>query len=99
LVAGRVPGDQPTSPASTYVCKRCGGGQQLGHGVLVPVAEEIVRMAQCDAQHVGEIADVEGSTAASNDNRPLERQRTEAAPRDSSIRAQDGMSRQTELPT
>ena len=34
------------------VCERCGAGEQLGKGQLVPVAPEIVEMARCDAQRV-----------------------------------------------
>ncbi len=35
------------------VCEDCGKGRQTGHGVDVAVAPEVVEMAKCDAQNVG----------------------------------------------
>jgi hypothetical protein len=35
------------------VCPSCGSGQQQASGELVPVAAEVVAMAQCDGQHLG----------------------------------------------
>jgi hypothetical protein len=46
---------------SLCVCPECGRGAQLAAGELVPVAPEIVDMAQCDGQHLGAIG------AATND--------------------------------
>jgi hypothetical protein len=37
------------------VCPSCGSGQQQASGELVPIAAEVVAMAQCDGQHVGSI--------------------------------------------
>ncbi len=34
------------------VCERCGAAEQLGKGQAVPVAREVVAMAECDAQRV-----------------------------------------------
>jgi 5-methylcytosine-specific restriction endonuclease McrA len=35
------------------VCPSCGCGRQQANGELVPVAAEVVAMAQCDGQHLG----------------------------------------------
>jgi hypothetical protein len=37
------------------VCARCGQGYQHGHGELVAVGPEVVEMAQCDAQDIGDV--------------------------------------------
>src|SRR6185369_5623961 len=37
------------------VCAECGHGQQLANGELVAVGDEVVRMAQCDSQHLDRI--------------------------------------------
>jgi 5-methylcytosine-specific restriction endonuclease McrA len=34
------------------VCERCGSGEQEGHGRLVPIDEQVVERAECDAQRV-----------------------------------------------
>jgi len=36
-----------------HVCSECGNGRQQAAGELVPVGPDVVRRAQCDAQHVG----------------------------------------------
>jgi 5-methylcytosine-specific restriction endonuclease McrA len=36
------------------VCDECGRGRQQGRGELIEVGADIVEMAQCDAQHVGD---------------------------------------------
>jgi len=60
------------------VCPDCGNGRQQAAGELVPVCPEVVRMAQCDAQHIGLIADpIPGPRSAlANDPEPDERTST-----------------------
>ena len=36
------------------VCPECERGQQQGGGEMIDVGSEIVEMAQCDAQHIGD---------------------------------------------
>jgi hypothetical protein len=38
------------------VCPECGNGQQQAAGGLVPVNPDVIRMAHCDAQHIGRVA-------------------------------------------
>jgi len=37
------------------VCEDCGRGRQQARGELVEVSREVVEMATCDAQHIGEV--------------------------------------------
>ena len=37
------------------VCKECGSGAQLGAGQVIPLSPELVAMARCDGQQLGEI--------------------------------------------
>jgi 5-methylcytosine-specific restriction endonuclease McrA len=50
------------------VCPECGSGQQQAAGGLVPVDPDVIRMARCDAQHIGQTADP--SSAPANDLEP-----------------------------
>jgi len=50
------------------VCPECSNGQQHANGGLVPVGPDVIRMACCDAQHIGHIAD--RSSAPANDLEP-----------------------------
>jgi hypothetical protein len=51
------PGDEGRAPyqVSLTVCDGCGRGEQLGGGEPVPVGAEVVAMAECDAQHIGQL--------------------------------------------
>jgi hypothetical protein len=51
------PGDEGRASyqVSLTVCSACGRGEQLGGGELVPVGDELVAMAECDGQHVGQL--------------------------------------------
>ena len=50
------PGDGRASyQISLHVCGACGAGAQSAAGELVPVDAAVVDMAQCDAQHLGEL--------------------------------------------
>jgi hypothetical protein len=53
------------------VCPECGNGQQQAAGGLVPVDPDVIRMAHCDAQHIGSVADP--SPAPANDLEPDDR--------------------------
>jgi len=53
------------------VCPECGSGQQHANGGLVPVDPDVIRMACCDAQHIGPIA--ERSSVPANDLKPDDR--------------------------
>ena len=48
------------------VCEHCGSGRQQACGELIDVADEVVEMAACDAQHVGETDTHLGTHAACN---------------------------------
>jgi len=39
------------------VCPECGNGRQQASGGLVPVDPDVIRMAHCDAQHIGSMPD------------------------------------------
>jgi hypothetical protein len=52
------------------VCTECNGAQQHAAGGLVPVGPELLRMAQCDAQHVPSMP--EAGPLPANDLRPHE---------------------------
>ncbi|MEO8180856.1 MAG: hypothetical protein ABI895_18645 [Deltaproteobacteria bacterium] len=54
------------------VCPDCGNGRQQAKGGLVPVGPDVIRMAQCDAQHISLSADP--SPAPANDLEPDDRQ-------------------------
>ena len=54
-----------------HVCPECGRRQQQSAGGLVPVDPDVIRMAHCDAQHIGPIADT--SPAPANDLQPEDR--------------------------
>jgi len=51
------PGDEGRASyqIAMTVCERCSAGTQQGKGEAIPVAPEIVEMAQCDAQRVGAV--------------------------------------------
>jgi hypothetical protein len=51
------PGDEGRASyqVSLTVCSACGRGDQLGGGELVPVGDEVVTMAECDGQHIGQL--------------------------------------------
>jgi HNH endonuclease len=55
VVAG--PGDdgRASYQVSLTVCAACGSAGQQAGGELVPVGAEIVAMAECDAQHLGQL--------------------------------------------
>jgi 5-methylcytosine-specific restriction endonuclease McrA len=50
------PTDEGRAPyqIALTLCDECGRGRQQGRGELIDVGSEIVEMAQCDAQHVGD---------------------------------------------
>jgi len=52
------------------VCPECGNARQHAAGGLVPVGPELIRMAHCDAQHLGSLA--EPSPPPANDLQPHE---------------------------
>ena len=106
------------------VCPECDSGRQQAAGGLVPVDPGVIRMAHCDAQHIGSLpgpsAMPDASSAPANDLEPDESRGDDPetsdpanaapdAPVGASTRgsscsldhqnAQDGMSRQAELPT
>ena len=56
---------------SLHVCPECGSGRQQSKGELVPVGPEVIRMAHCDAQHLGPLAEPRAQPA--NDFQPHER--------------------------
>ncbi|MEO8180605.1 MAG: hypothetical protein ABI895_17355 [Deltaproteobacteria bacterium] len=56
---------------SLHVCPECGNGRQQSKGELVPVGPDVTRMAHCDAQHLGPIAEQQAQSA--NDFQPHER--------------------------
>ncbi len=51
------PGDdgRASYQVSLTVCAACGSASQASAGELVPVSAEIVAMAECDAQHLGQL--------------------------------------------
>jgi hypothetical protein len=51
------PGDEGRASyqVSLTVCSACGRGEQLGGGELVPIGDEVVAMAECDRQHIGQL--------------------------------------------
>jgi HNH endonuclease len=51
-----------------HVCPECGNGRQQATGGLVPVGPDVTRMARCDAQHIGPLAD--RSATPANDLQP-----------------------------
>ncbi|HEU4577116.1 MAG TPA: HNH endonuclease [Polyangiaceae bacterium] len=55
-ISGPVPGARDEGRSSYQiaisVCPECGSGRQLANGQLVPIAPEIVAMAECDAQRL-----------------------------------------------
>jgi hypothetical protein len=55
ILAG--PGDEGRASyqVSLTICSACGRGDQLGGGELVPVGDEVVAMAKCDGQHIGQL--------------------------------------------
>ena len=53
---------------SLSVCPECSAGRQQSAGGLVPVGPDVIRMAHCDAQHLGLIA--EQRTEPANDFDP-----------------------------
>jgi hypothetical protein len=58
------PGDEGRASyqVSLNVCSACSRGDQLGGGERVPVGDELVAMAECDVQHIGQLlpqADIE----------------------------------------
>jgi len=58
------------------VCPECGNGRQQAAGGLVPVDPDVIRMAHCDAQHLGSLpgpsAMPDASSAPANDLEPDE---------------------------
>lgn len=50
------------------VCPVCGSGRQHTEGALVPVGPEVVAMACCDGQHLGQLS--ESRPAPANDRAP-----------------------------
>ena len=52
------------------VCPECGNGRQQAAGGLVPVDPDVIRMAHCDAQHLGSLPDP--SSEPANDLEPDE---------------------------
>ncbi|MEO8182002.1 MAG: hypothetical protein ABI895_24475 [Deltaproteobacteria bacterium] len=50
------------------VCPECENGRQQATGGLVPVGPDVIRMARCDAQHIGPMAD--RSSVPANDLQP-----------------------------
>jgi 5-methylcytosine-specific restriction endonuclease McrA len=52
------------------VCPECGNGRQQAAGGLVPVDPDVIRMAHCDAQHIGSMPDP--SPTPANDLEPDE---------------------------
>jgi hypothetical protein len=40
---------------SLTVCDACRQGEQLGGGQLVPIGAEVIAMAECDGQHIGQL--------------------------------------------
>jgi len=61
------------------VCPACGSGRQHADGTLVPVGPEVIAMACCDGQHLGQLD--ESRPTPANDHHPLE----VAAARDSAF--------------
>jgi hypothetical protein len=62
------------------LCPECASARQHSTGGLVPIDPELIRMAHCDAQHIGPI---QHSSTPANDLHPpsSQRQETEAPPR------------------
>jgi hypothetical protein len=54
VLAGPDDDGRSTHQISLEVCPVCRSGAQVTAGELVPVAPEIVAMAECDAQHLGQ---------------------------------------------
>ena len=75
VLAGPDDDGRSTHQISLEVCPACRSGAQVTAGELVPVAPEIVAMAECDAQHLGQ-----NLPRAANEN--AKRNATEAARRD-----------------
>jgi HNH endonuclease/RuvA, C-terminal domain len=70
------PGDAGRSSyqVSLTVCAACGSAGQQAGGELVPVGAEIVAMAECDAQHLGQLlprAANENASGSANENAPV----------------------------
>jgi hypothetical protein len=61
LMARHVLGGPDDEGRASYqialsVCPECGRGHQQASGELVPLGSEVVAMAECDGQHLGQIA-------------------------------------------
>ena len=72
------------------VCPECGNARQHAAGGLVPVGPELIRMAHCDAQHLGSLA--EPSPPPANDLQPHEASAEQpGSPDGASAIADDGL--------
>jgi hypothetical protein len=70
------------------VCPSCGGGQQQASGALVPVAAEVVAMAQCDGQQLGMLPSLAANENAVRDGAHPEKSAAKIAttlPRDAHV--------------
>jgi HNH endonuclease len=88
------PGDDGRSSyqVSLTVCAACGSAGQQAGGELVPVGAEIVAMAECDAQHLGQLLSRAAKENASA-SAPMSASRSEAdAPSDVNARVDSGLS-------
>ncbi len=55
ILGGPADGGKSSYQVALNVCERCGRGSQDARGEVVDVADAIVEMASCDAQHIGPV--------------------------------------------
>jgi HNH endonuclease len=77
VLGGPVDDGRSSYQVSLTVCAACGSAGQQAGGELVPVGAEIVAMAECDAQHLGQVLPRAANENASA-SAPLNAPRSEA---------------------
>jgi HNH endonuclease/RuvA, C-terminal domain len=75
VLGGPADDGRSSYQVSLTVCAACGSAWQQAGGELVPVSAEIVAMAECDAQHLGQLLP---RAANENSSAPLSAARSKA---------------------
>jgi hypothetical protein len=60
VLGGPIDEGRASYRVSLSVCSACGQGQQHASGALISLQPEIIAMAMCDAQHIGNVNDAVG---------------------------------------
>jgi hypothetical protein len=68
ILGGSADPGRATYQVALTVCEACGRGWQQGRGEAVEVGSEIVKMACCDAQHLGRLPSAAAVTHRSRDD-------------------------------